>query len=77
MQNPYVMKASENLGYPPAMIPVIWTILLACVVVYVIPRTFIIGAVLLTGYPGGAVASNLRIGTALFSPPIGGFPVYF
>ncbi len=75
MQNPYVMKASAKLGYPPAMIPVIGTILLVCVVIYVVPRTSIIGAVLLTGYLGGAVASNLRIGTPLFSNIL--FPVYF
>ncbi len=74
-QNPYVMKASANLGYPAAMIPVVGIILLACVVVYVIPRTSIIGAILLTGYLGGAVASNLRIGTPLFSNIL--FPIYF
>ncbi len=75
IRNSYVMKASVGLGYPPAMIPVVGAILLACVVVYVIPRTSIIGAVLLTGYLGGAVASNLRIGTPLFSNIL--FPVYF
>jgi hypothetical protein len=74
-QNPYVMKASANLGYPAAMIPVVGIILLACVVVYVIPRTSIIGAILLTGYLGGAVASNMRIGTPLFSNIL--FLVYF
>jgi len=74
-ENPYVMKASANLGYPTSLIPVVGIILLACVVLYVIPRTSIIGAVLLTGYLGGAVASNLRIGTPLFSNVLS--PVYF
>ena len=75
LQTPYVIKASANLGYPASDIPVIGMILLRCVVVYVIPRTLIIGAVLLTGYLGGAVESNLRIGTPLFSNIL--FPVYF
>ncbi len=75
MKNPYVIKASANLGYPVSAIPVIGLILLACVVLYVIPRTSIIGAVLLTGYLGGAVASNLRIDAPLFSNTL--FPVYF
>jgi len=73
--NPYVIKASASLGYPVSAIPVIGVILLACLVVYVIPRTSILGAILLTGYLGGAVASNLRIGTPLFSNIL--FPVYF
>jgi hypothetical protein len=75
MRNSYVIKASANLGYPVSAIPVIGMILFACVVVYAIPRTSIIGAVLLTGYLGGAVASNLRISTPLFSNIL--FPVYF
>ncbi len=73
--NPYVVKASAKLGYPVSAIPVIGMILLACVVLYVIPRTSVIGAVLLTGYLGGAVATNLRIGAPLFSNLL--FPVYF
>lgn len=75
MKNPYVIKASANLGYPVSAIQIIGLILLACVVVYVIPRTSIIGAVLLTGYLGGAVATNLRIGAPVFSNIL--FPVYF
>ncbi|HEY9167330.1 MAG TPA: DoxX family protein [Candidatus Kryptonia bacterium] len=70
-----VMKASAQLGYPAEAISAIGIILLACVIVYVVPRTSIIGAILLTGYLGGAVASNLRIGTPLFSNVL--FPVYF
>jgi hypothetical protein len=69
-----VVKASAQLGYPEGLIPVIGGILLVCVVVYVVPRTAILGAILLTGYLGGAVASNLRIGAPLFSNVL--FPVY-
>jgi len=75
MQNPYVLKASANLGYGAGSIQTIGIILLSCVVVYVIPRSSILGAVLLTGYLGGAVDANLRAGTPLFSNLL--FPVYF
>ena len=47
---------------------------LVCLVVYVNPRTAILGAILLTGYLGGAVATNVRIGSPLFSHVL--FPVY-
>jgi hypothetical protein len=47
---------------------------LACVALYAIPRTSILGAILLTGYLGGAVASNVRVGNPLFGYIL--FPVY-
>ena len=50
-------------------------ILLSSVVVYVIPRTSVLGAILLTGYLGGAVATNMRLGNPLFLYTL--FPVYF
>jgi len=70
-----VVKASAQLGYSGTALSAIGAILLVCVVVYVIPRTSILGAVLITGYLGGAVATNLRVGTPLFSNVL--FPVYF
>lgn len=70
-----VVKASAQLGYSVGDITIIGAILLACVVVYLVPRTAILGAVLLTGYLGGAVDANLRIGTPIFSNLL--FPVYF
>lgn len=70
-----VVKASEQMGYPVSLLSIVGTILLACVVLYVVPRTSIWGAVLLTGYLGGAVEVNLRAGTPLFSNIL--FPVYF
>jgi len=48
--------------------------LLVCVVLYTIPRTSILGAILLTGYLGGAVASNVRMSNPLFGYVL--FPVY-
>lgn len=70
-----VVKASEQMGYPVSLLSIVGTILLACVVLYVVPKTSIWGAVLLTGYLGGAVEVNLRAGTPLFSNVL--FPVYF
>lgn len=49
-------------------------ILLGCVVIYIIPHTSVLGAILLTGYLGGAVATHLRLGDPLFSHVL--FPVY-
>jgi DoxX-like family len=70
-----VVKGMHQLGYPVPLAPVIGTILLICVVVYVIPRTALLGAVLLTGYLGGAVASQFRIGMPLLTFTLA--PIYF
>jgi hypothetical protein len=70
-----VMKAAEQIGYPAATMPPIGLILLTCVVVYLIPRTAVLGAVLLTGYLGGAVATHVRVGDPLLSHTL--FPIYF
>jgi len=70
-----VMKAAEQIGYPAATMPPIGLILLVCVVVYLIPRTAVLGAVLLTGYLGGAVATHVRVGNPLMSRTL--FPIYF
>lgn len=69
-----VMKASAQLGYPVSTIVGIGITLLVCTAVYVIPQTSILGAILLTGYLGGATASQLRIGNPMFETL---FPVIF
>ena len=69
-----VVEGMNNLGYPLSLTSVIGIVLLVCVVVFAIPRTSILGAILLTGYLGGAVASQLRVGLPLFSNIL--FPVY-
>ena len=70
-----VMKAAAQIGYPPSTMFPIGLILLVCVVVYLIPRTAVLGAVLLTGYLGGAVATHVRVGDPLLSHTF--FPIYF
>lgn len=64
---PAVVKATVQLGYPESVILGLGIVLVACTVVYVIPRTAVLGAILLTGYLGGAVATHVRAGTGMFS----------
>lgn len=69
-----VVAAFETLGFPLTTSVAIGVIELACLALYVVPRTSVLGAVLLTGYLGGAVAAQLRIDAPLFSTLL--FPVY-
>jgi hypothetical protein len=61
-----VVKATTKLGYPESVIVGLGIVLIACTAIYLIPRTALLGAILLTGYLGGAVASHLRAGDAVF-----------
>ena len=70
----HVLEAAAELGYSADAMVAIGTLLLACTLVYVIPRTAILGAVLLTGYLGGAVETNVHAGHPLFECI---FPVIF
>ncbi len=56
-----VVDAMQKLGYPTAFDRGLGVLELLCVIVYLVPRTAIVGAVLLTGYLGGAIASHLRV----------------
>ena len=69
-----VVEGTVQLGYPESVLLGLGIVLLACTVLYVIPRTAILGAILLTGYLGGAVATHVRVGNPLFSHVL--FPVY-
>jgi len=64
---PLVVQATVQLGYPESAIVGIGVTLLVCTLLYIVPRTSAVGAVLLTGYLGGAVASNVRAGMPLFN----------
>ena len=67
LKPPVVVKATLQLGYAESAILGIGTTLLICTVLYIVPRTSAVGAILLTGYLGGAVASNVRAGMPLFN----------
>jgi hypothetical protein len=71
----HVVAATTQIGYPVDVIRPLGVIGLACTLLYAIPRTSILGAVLLTAYLGGAVASKMRIHDPLFSSVL--FGVYF
>ena len=71
--HPEVAKVmSGTLGFPATVISGIGLLEIACVLLYAIPRTAVLGAVLLTGYLGGAIAAHVRVGDAFISPLIGG-----
>ncbi len=71
---PPVVEAFARLGFPLALSVPIGVLELACLIAYVLPGTAVLGAVLLTGYLGGAVAVQLRAGSPLFAEAL--FPVY-
>lgn len=64
---PNVAQTLDHLGWTHGMMPFLGTILLIGLALYLIPPTAALGAILLTGYLGGAVATNLRVGDPLFN----------
>ncbi len=62
-----VIDASQQLGLPVDLAPTIGGLLLVCVLVYLIPRTAVLGAILLTGFLGGALSIQARVDAPLFS----------
>ena len=69
-----VVDTTKQLGYPESVILPLGVVLLACTIVYLIPQTSVLGAILLTGYLGGAVATHVRYGNGAFEIL---FPVIF
>jgi hypothetical protein len=61
-----VVKTTVELGYAETVIVSLGVVLLACTILYLIPRTAVFGAILLTGYLGGAVATQVRADKGLF-----------
>ncbi len=74
IKEPHVMAASQQLGFSAAAIVGIGITALVCTAFYVIPATNVLGAILLTGYLGGAIATNVHSGTAVFNTV---FPAIF
>ena len=64
---PVVVEATVKLGYSETVIVGLGIMLLACTIIYLIPRTAVLGAILLTGYLGGAIATHVRVGDPLFT----------
>ena len=61
-----VIEGTVKLGYSESVIIPLGIVLLVCTVLYLIPRTAVLGAILLTGYLGGAVATHVRVGEGAF-----------
>ena len=71
---PEALEAGAALQWPIEKMPMVGTILLICTMLYAIPRSALLGAILLTGYLGGAIASHVRVGNPLFTHTL--FPIY-
>lgn len=70
----FVVEATTNLGYKENVIVPLGIVLLVCTVLYLIPQTAVLGAILLTGYLGGAVATHVHARNGAFEIL---FPVLF
>ena len=68
------VEGTTQLGYPDSVVVPLGILQLVCLIVYLIPRTSILGAILLTGYLGGAIATHVRVDSPLFTHVL--FPVY-
>ena len=73
---PEVAEGMVHLGLPESLVVPLAIVELACVVVYLIPVTSILGAILLTGYLGGAICSHLRVGDPYIVPVIVGVAIW-
>jgi DoxX-like family len=74
LKMPFAVDATVQLGYSAKVVVPIGIIELICTLLYATPRTSLLGAVLLTGHLGGAIATHLRHGDPLFSHVL--FPTY-
>jgi hypothetical protein len=74
IKTPQVVEATVRVGFPESTIVGMGIALLVSTALYVIPQTSVLGAILLTGYLGGATATNVRAGTGAFNTS---FPVIF
>lgn len=68
------VEGTTQLGWQPHHLPTLGVIQLVCLVLYLVPRTAPLGAVLWTGYLGGAIATHLRLDNPLFTHIL--FPIY-
>jgi DoxX-like family len=71
---PPVLEGTAQLGWPVGVLGTLGVLVLAGVLLYVVPRTSLLGAIWLTGFLGGAVATHVRVGNPLFSHVL--FPTY-
>jgi hypothetical protein len=73
---PPVVEGFAHLGLPESLALGLGILELACTMAYVIPQTSVLGAILLTGYLGGATVTHLRVGDPFFMPVILGILIW-
>ena len=70
LKTPAVIEGTVRAGLPERLITTVGTIELVCIIVYVIPQTAVLGAILMTGLLGGATVTGLRIGDPTWPVPV-------
>lgn len=75
-KGPEVMEGMAKFGYAESVVIPLGIVELACTILYVIPQTSVLGAILLTGYLGGATATHVRVGDVFIAPVIAGVLVW-
>lgn len=76
IDGPQVKEGFAHLGLPERMMLPLGILELACVVIYLVPATSVLGAILLTGYLGGAILTHWRVGEPVFTQVILGILVW-
>jgi len=70
MKSPMLVEGFAHLGWPESVAITLGIVELSCAILYAIPQTAVLGAILVTGYLGGAVATHVRIGEPFHMPII-------
>jgi hypothetical protein len=76
VQPPMVIEGLTKLGYPTSLLVPLGIVELACTILYIVPQTSVLGAILLTGYLGGATATHLRVGESWIGPVLLGILIW-
>ena len=76
LKPPEVIEGFTKLGYPEILALGLGILEVACTILYMIPQTAVLGAILLTGYLGGATATHVRVGDSFVAPVIVGVLVW-
>jgi hypothetical protein len=69
-QDPQMAQNWAHFGYPPSALLPIGVVELCCAALYAVPRTAVLGAVLVTGYLGGAIATHVRVSEPVWIAPL-------
>ncbi len=75
--NEEVLQGMAHLGLPDSLLMGLAILEISCVIIYLIPKTAVLGAILLTGYMGGAICSHLRVGDAFYMQILFGIVIWF